>query len=167
MTTRNIFLAAMLAFPASGCSDAVTVDQPDAREHIEACPDLRTICTEDTVCMEMACRPAFDRDYQVRLHVNMPGRDRECSDEPACLFPRVEVYYSELEARILTTADPKVAEIRVVPGSALIAEHRGEQCVIDLTAERLQIGRGTCTAGGISATLTLHPMPDESDEAAF
>ncbi len=89
-------------------------------------------------------------------------RPPECSDEPACLFPRVEVYYSESRRGSLTTADPKVAEIHVVPGSALIAEHRGDQCAIELTAECLQIGRGTCTAGGISAT--LHAAPDAERE---
>ncbi len=79
----------------------------------------------------------------------------------------MEVSYSELEYPILTSADPKVAKIFVIEGSSLIVEHRGDQCAIDLTAERLQIGSGTCSVGGMGVTLKLDPMPREGDDVAF
>lgn len=170
MTSRNIVLAAVLAFSAFGCADVGTDDGDDDGDDdggfLEVCPDLRQVCTGDTVCMGASCEDAFDRDYKVWLNLSGPG-PRPCGDDPVCPLRHVEVYYSELEYPILASADPKMAEIRVIPGSSLIAEHRGDQCVIDLTAERLQIGSGTCTAGGVTATLKLNPMPSDGDEAAF
>ncbi len=159
MTNTNIFLAGVLAFSAFACGEAGDDDggvAPLPRE--DECGGAP--CAGDTICVEAECEPAFDRDYQVRMSVYVPIRDEQhCADDRLCPLPPLEVYYSELAFPILDAEDPRVAEIEVIEGSSLIVERAGDRCTIDLTAERLRLGTGTCTSGGVSVTLKLSPLP--------
>lgn len=163
MKLNNIILAGVLAVSASGCGDA---DDAGGRAVTQAAQDCveQHLCEGDTICgQDGDCEPAFDRDYQVRLNLFVPIRDEQCEARPSCPSAPVEIYYSELSHPILTGTDPGGARIHVVAGSSLIIELAADRCTIELTAERLRRGAGTCTSGGVSATLALTPVPLEAD----
>jgi hypothetical protein len=159
--TTNLLLAAIVAVSASGCSEEMDTDDggDDGVLPSELCPDRRQICAGDTICTGTQCEDAFDRDYVVRMSLTFPGGKVDPCPDGFCRYPAVKVYYSELDSPILSGSDRWTAKIHAIEGSSLIVEVNDDACTIDVTAERLRRGIGTCAAGGVGVALTLDLAP--------
>ncbi|HKE14739.1 MAG TPA: hypothetical protein VKB80_07740 [Kofleriaceae bacterium] len=159
VTFIKIYLSALLAIAALGCTD--DGDETDGGLVVPP-PSCQPECVGDDICTEEGCQPAFDRDYQVRLATygggagvaSCPVTD-DCGRRP----PYVAVYFSEQAGPILESTKARVAEITVTRGSSLGVHVGNVHCDMELTAARLRAGSLTCSTSGISARVSMVPMP--------
>lgn len=162
MRSSNIHLSALLALAlaATACSDAEAPDDDGGIVPSSICVPARAICAGDTICGDVGCEPAFDRDYEVRLSLSLPGKPLDKCLDGDCPLPTVAVYYSERSSPIIEAGTPQVAEIHVIEGSSLIVDFGDDACEVELSADRLRGGQAGCSRNGVSAHLQLVAQPN-------
>ncbi len=159
MKLNNIVLAAVFAFSVFGCSDE---EEPPGTTG-EMCSQLDVECTGDTICGETDCEDAFPREYRARLNVHSLTPDRKCELHADCPRLPVMVYQDDLAHPILDNRKPGIAHIDLVAGSSLIIAIDDEACTVPMTAALMRSGPAWCSGDGLTASVSLFPMPLDGD----